>query len=543
VAAQPNGGSSQQTLAAAQASQSDSSIATFRVTTREVLVDLIALRGRNQPVLDLKPEDLQVFEESVEPELDSTGEHERRTSNTPEEPETITRLRVVDPNASQPSGGDAQGGFQVTESCLDRSTVHYQLAFHPGPDGSSSGYHRIIIRTKRHGVQLFYRHKYYVGLTAPPAEPLALKSDAIDKLLLQASCYYPATPSTISLRAELIDSGRTDVLRYTVAVDARSLSFLTLHSSAARSIAGTDRHVELDYGVCNFDTKGHPVNFFHAPLEGVLSSAEYARALDRGFPHILEFPRSADVALTRVVVRDRQTGNLGMTDVQISRPVQIQTIDQSRSNDSAALASATKENLEVIQHAVLAMPEPWAYHGPPPPLPIPYLQGPVGSFGSIVPNPRSFCGDVYELSHRSANLPDFRSLDPIGSIYTPILDVPNQIFSNTTGIPGMTPRTDLFGIDYHGILWVTVPGEYNFEMASDDGAILRIDDKEVINLDGVHSIMAGTGRIQLNAGRHSIEVRYYQGAIVGVALELWVKPPRAHSWTLFGLNDYVPPAH
>lgn len=529
--------------ASVQASQQDSGVATFRVTTREVLVDLIALRGRDQPVPDLKPEDLQVFEVPISPELDSTEKHGRHTTNAPEEHETITSLRMVDPNAPQSSGDDAQNGFQIAASCLDRSTVHYQLAFHPGPDGWRSGYHRVLIRTTRRGVTLFYRHQYYVGLTAPPVNPLALKSGAIDKLLLQASCQYPATPPTISLRASLIDSGQTEVLRYRVTVDASSLSFLTLNSSAARPSASIDRRVTLDYGVCNFDTRGHPLNFFHASLDGVLSSAEYARALDRGFPHILQFPRPAQVALTRVVVRDSQTGNLGMIDVQIPQPKNIQPIDQSLLNDSASLTSATKENLEVIQQGVPATPEPWAYRGPSPPLPIPYLQGPVGSFGSIIRSSRSFCGDVYELPHTFVNLPDFRELDPIGSIYSSVLDVPNQIFSNATGFPGVTPRTDLFGIDYHGVLWITNPGEYSFLILSDDGSIVRIDDKEIINVDGVHVARAGSGRIHLNAGRHVIEVKYYQGMLTGVALVLWVKPPHARSWTLFDLNDYAQPAH
>jgi len=45
-----------------QNSQTDPGLTTFRVTTREVLVDLIALDRHNQPVLDLKPDELQVSE-------------------------------------------------------------------------------------------------------------------------------------------------------------------------------------------------------------------------------------------------------------------------------------------------------------------------------------------------------------------------------------------------------------------------------------------------------------------------------------------------
>jgi hypothetical protein len=156
--------------------------------------------------------------------------------------------------------------------------------------------------------------------------------------------------------------------------------------------------------------------------------------------------------------------------------------------------------------------------------------------------PHAFCGDVYELPKQTPTLPDFRELDPIGSLFTAALDVPDQSFSNTNGIPGVTPRTNLFGIDYHGVFWIENPSEYQFLMVSDDGAILRIDDKRVIDLDGLHMAQGRFGSIHLDAGRHTIEVPYYQGAVNAVALELWVRIPGERSWALFDLRDYSEPA-
>jgi hypothetical protein len=66
--AQPGG---QQSSTAARASQLDSDVPAFRVTTREVLFEVIALQGRDQPVLDLTPADLQVSETFVAPEYDT----------------------------------------------------------------------------------------------------------------------------------------------------------------------------------------------------------------------------------------------------------------------------------------------------------------------------------------------------------------------------------------------------------------------------------------------------------------------------------------
>ena len=172
---------------------------------------------------------------------------------------------------------------------------------------------------------------------------------------------------------------------------------------------------------------------------------------------------------------------------------------------------------------------------------VPPPQGPIGSFGSIVPAPDSFCGDVFELDQPSDRLPDFRELDPIGSLYAPTLDVPSQLFTNTSGIPGVTPRTNLFGLDYHGVFWIKTSGDYQFRMVSDDGAFLYIDDTQLIDLDGLHSARGASGQTHLDPGRHTIHIPYYQGAVTSIALLLWVKSPGQNDWTLFDLRNFAPP--
>jgi hypothetical protein len=526
----------------AAAAQPEPGAAAFRITTREVAVDLIALHGRNQPVLDLTPAELQVFEGLAPVETSEKQKHghpkkksAEQEPRTPAEPGAITALHVIDPNDPLRDQNESRDGFQIARSCLERSTQHYRLTFRPGPEGWRSGYHRVTISTTREGVKLYYRHQYYVGITEGAPRPPFLPSEATKKLLLQAACYYPLVPPSILLRARLVDTGRTDVLRYSVAIDAESLSFLSLAGQSSAADAGTNRYIALDYAMCNFDSNGAPIGFFHVPVEKVLPSADYARALDRGFPHVLEIP-AADIAVTRVVVRDRATGNLGAVDVDLPWPHSAQPMPAVPAAERTAFDLKTIEgwqNLDWAQdtgyNANRKHPMMW----PP--------DGPIGSFGSIVRTARTFCGDVYELPKSSAMMPEFRDLDPIGSIYTSALDVPNQVFSNTSGIPGMTPRTNLFGIDYHGTFWVANPGEYKFLLMSDDGAIVRIDDKKVIDLDGLHYADAASGKIDLDAGQHTIEVPYYQGAVNSVALELWFKPPGAESWTIFDLNDFAQP--
>lgn len=53
--------------------------------------------------------------------------------------------------------------------------------------------------------------------------------------------------------------------------------------------------------------------------------------------------------------------------------------------------------------------------------------------------------------------------------------------------------------------------------------------------------MKARAESHLEPGLHTIDVPYYQGAPVSVALQLWVKPPSADKWVIFNLKDYEPP--
>jgi hypothetical protein len=484
---------------------------TFHVTTRDVIVDVIAVDSRDRPILDLRPSDLQVFDQHA-------GHNAGRL------PERIVRLSLVDPSGRQTTASEPQtAGFQIAPTCLDRATPHYSLAYHPGSDAWSAGVHQVAVQSLRRGVYLYYRHSYYVGPTSVPSDKKQLKPTALDALLRFDACDHPSVPVSVGLRSRPVETGDPAVLRFSVTVDADSLAFISL------SDAG--RRVQLDYAVCNFDAAGTPLNYFTASVDQVLNSVDYARALAHGFPHLLQFPRPEHLAMTRFVVRDRSTGNLGSANVVVG---EVEPLTPSAALQQLAIADLSAARSANLLQTTVNTPAVPFYRGMPP-------QGPIGSFGSVVPTSHSFCGDVFELEATFVKLPDFRNLDPIGAVYARSLDVPNQTFSGTNGIPGVTPRTVDFGIDYHATFWVTTPGRYQFIMVSDDGALLQIDDAQVIDLDGLHMAEVRAGTVKLDAGRHSIHVPYYQGAPSAVALELWVKPPRGQ-WQFFDLADYQPPA-
>jgi PA14 domain len=492
---------------------------TLQITTREVLVDVIAVDSRNQPIVDLTAADLKAVEE---------------ISPSHELPVSISSLRLIDPTAVDP-GPLPGGGFRIAanESCLQRQTIHYELAYHPGPQGLTSGYHEVLILSSRRGVRLFYRHSYYIGATAPSDSTPQKSSSEIDHELQIDACSHPVAPLSISLRAYRISTGSEDHVRYGVSIESGSLDFVSYPENR--------RQLQLDYGACNFSAAGRPINYMNASTDQVLTPVEFARAQAHGFNRLFDFAPPKDLAMTRFVVRDRATGNLGLVDVTFPLP------EESPHADPAVMeelrreilwneqAQAKQEEAEAIAGAAGVKPPPPSHLYTVPP------KGPLGSFGSVVPHSNAFCGDVYELQANILRLPDFRALDPIGSIYSYSLAVPNQIFEGTNGIAGVTDRTIWFGVDYHASFWIRKAGTYNFEMTSDDGAILQIDDQRVIDLDNLHSALTKPGHIALDAGRHTIHVPYYEGTPYAVALSLWVRNPGEEDWKIFDLRDFADP--
>jgi hypothetical protein len=144
-------------------------------------------------------------------------------------------------------------------------------------------------------------------------------------------------------------------------------------------------------------------------------------------------------------------------------------------------------------------------------------------FGGAAFADHAFRGKLYYLKADTPRLPDFGSMIPVATVYAKKLDVPTQSFS--LGFPGVTERTTWFAIDYLGAFTVARAGRYGFRLLSDDGSKLYIDGKLVVDNDGVHATGSASGEADLAAGPHRIEVQYFQGPPVEVALQLFCTKP------------------
>ena len=83
--------------------------------------------------------------------------------------------------------------------------------------------------------------------------------------------------------------------------------------------------------------------------------------------------------------------------------------------------------------------------------------------------------------------------------------------SGVTAMPSIAikQRKDKFGFVFEGWIKVEKTSGYEFFTSSDDGSLLFIDGKEVVNNDGNHGAEEKSGRCILEKGYHSFRLQYF----------------------------------
>jgi alpha-N-acetylglucosaminidase len=71
---------------------------------------------------------------------------------------------------------------------------------------------------------------------------------------------------------------------------------------------------------------------------------------------------------------------------------------------------------------------------------------------------------------------------------------------------------DGYGLWFRGRIVVEREGLYVFTLRSDDGSRLVVDGNVVVDNDGLHGATDRTGRLELTAGRHNLEVLFFENA-------------------------------
>jgi hypothetical protein len=463
---------------------------TLHVTAREVVVEVVARDHQNHPVNDLAQSEFEIFE----------GKHKSDDGL-----KAISGFRVIDPllESSPHDTFSRSVVLPLGGRCEIRSTVHYEIAFHPG--NWKAGYHFMVVTTTRRHVTLSYRAQYYVGVEDIDASTTHRSARGVDIDLMDAACFHPDIPASILLDAKKIESQNLSQLRYSIKVLPDSLK--------SAGIEEESPHVQLDYGVCTFSKSGRMLGYWNFAEDRSLKSSDIDAVLSNGWNEFMDVPLKNNPTLARFVVLEPKSGNLGTIDLSINvHTASDEPEDSEEKAPTRVLTISEDPDFSKERNA---------------------------SLGSLVPRSNTLCGDVYELPNTTSFLPsDFRVLNAVGAVYTHSLNVPEQILHQ--GIPGSTPRSEWFGIDYYGQFWVTKPGQYLFVLNADDGADLYIDDHILISDDGIHPPRTVSKSIMLNTGRHTIHLPYFQGPTY-VNLILQIKPPD-EDLKVFNLSDFSDPS-
>ena len=83
---------------------------------------------------------------------------------------------------------------------------------------------------------------------------------------------------------------------------------------------------------------------------------------------------------------------------------------------------------------------------------------------------------------------------------------------------------DNFAMSFDSYLKIDADGTYRFYLTSDDGSKLFIDDKLVVNNDGVHAPTTVMGSVKLSTGMHKLKLGYFQH-LGGADLRLQMEGP------------------
>lgn len=108
-------------------------------------------------------------------------------------------------------------------------------------------------------------------------------------------------------------------------------------------------------------------------------------------------------------------------------------------------------------------------------------------------------------------------LKEISHIETRASEMKKGKVENISLIPAMVQ--DSFALVFRGLIDIPETSIYRFYTFSDDGSVLYIDGRKVVDNDGSHSERRRDGKVALNAGFHEIEVRYiedYMGEMLEV---------------------------
>jgi hypothetical protein len=152
---------------------------------------------------------------------------------------------------------------------------------------------------------------------------------------------------------------------------------------------------------------------------------------------------------------------------------------------------------------------------------------------------------VPPIVHHSAASARFKQHGLLGKYYqngtytgTPAdVEVDGEInFDWTKSLPMQPP----FSVEWTGSIAIERPNNYVFGLVADDGAVLEIDEKVVVDVSKGPILQKQMGSINLSPGLHSVRLKYFNLMFGGLVRWSWIGP--AHVEEIVPSEILIPPS-
>jgi len=207
---------------------------------------------------------------------------------------------------------------------LKDSSSYYELAYYPQDVEWNGSFHKISVKTTRHGVNLSYRRGYY----AVDEEALA-KQESPEKRLRE-TCQELLPSTAIPLAAQAAPQDKPGELRYIMGIPVSALDL---------GPASASRDLKMELGICQFTSKGGSFQFTPRNLTRNVTDATYQVWQKQGFREFVDVPAAVDTRRVRLAVFDERTGLTGAVDIPV-RAEDIEKAGAAPAANPAALQGA-----------------------------------------------------------------------------------------------------------------------------------------------------------------------------------------------------------
>mmetsp|Transcript_36645 Transcript_36645/g.85898 ORF Transcript_36645/g.85898 Transcript_36645/m.85898 type:complete len:346 (-) Transcript_36645:2479-3516(-) len=103
-------------------------------------------------------------------------------------------------------------------------------------------------------------------------------------------------------------------------------------------------------------------------------------------------------------------------------------------------------------------------------------------------------------------------------------------------------RLDMFAARWTGSLHIAKKGTYTFELGSDDGSKLMINQKEVVDNDGLHGFRTEDGEMSLDKGSYDLQVDFFESQGEGAAVLSYKGPDTGGVMKVIPSSALSPPS-